>query len=258
MTQISISFIQSDLHWQQPGANLAMFEEKIWELEKTDIIVLPEMFNTGFSMNVESIAEPMNFTTFKWMKQQAMQTKACIVGSVAVKDGREYFNRLIWMFPDGSFQQYDKRHLFRMMDEDQHFTAGGQRLIVEWKGWKFCPLVCYDLRFPVWSRNQNLEYDCLIYVANWPSARINAWDTLLKARAMENLCYTVGVNRVGHDGNEILFGGMSQILDFKGQELKNLKSAEDFCQIGIDKAELEKFRKKFPAHQDADNFQILS
>ncbi|MFT5617356.1 MAG: omega-amidase [Arenicella sp.] len=254
---IRISLIQSNLHWQEREANLAMFEEKIWGIEGgTDLIVLPEMFNSGFTIEVEKVAEPMNLTTFKWMKQQASQTKAAIVGSFVVMEKGSYYNRLIWMFPDGSFQSYDKRHLFRMENEHKTFSLGKSKLIVEWKGWRFCPLICYDLRFPVWSRNKSLEYDCLIYVANWPASRISAWETLLQARAIENLSYCVGVNRVGEDGNGIAYNGESNIIDFKGNELLEKDGNEEIKSIELNLGELHAYRKKFPAHQDADAFEL--
>ena len=173
MQDLKLTLIQSPLHWQNADANLAMFEEKIWQIEEqTDVIVLPEMFTTGFSMESEKLAEPPNFKAFKWMKQMAEQTKAAIVGSVIIKEDQKYFNRLIWMQPDGQFKTYDKRHLFRMASEHGHFDPGSKKLIVEWNGWRICPLVCYDLRFPVWSRNNYLtdlhrmNYDLILYIAN--------------------------------------------------------------------------------------------
>lgn len=255
---IRISIIQTDLHWQDSDANLAMFEEKIWEIEQeTDLIVLPEMFNSGFTMEVGKVAEPMNLTTFKWMKQQASQTKAVIVGSFIIQEKGDYYNRLIWMFPDGNFRCYDKRHLFRMALEHDIFSAGKSKLVVEWKGWKFCPLICYDLRFPVWSRNRYLEYDCLIYIANWPQARISAWETLLTARAIENSSYCVGVNRTGKDGNEISYNGKSAIVDFKGNSILEMGNGKRIATCELNFEKLKSYREKFPAHLDADNFELL-
>ncbi|TRX51625.1 amidohydrolase [Fulvivirga sp. M361] len=261
---LNVTLIQTRLHWQNIGANLAMLEEKIWQIEGgTDLIVLPEMFNTGFSMEVEQLSEPMNLTTFKWMKQMAAQTKAVVTGSFIVRDKDQYYNRLIWMQPDGEFQVYDKRHLFRMAKEDEQFNSGQQRVVCEWKGWKVCPLICYDLRFPVWSRNFSsdaanpLEYDVLIYVANWPAARVNAWDTLLKARALENLCFTVGVNRVGEDGNNIAYNGYSQVVDPKGNDLCNFQEVEVVHTVSLSKNYLTRFREKFPTYLDADKFKIM-
>ncbi len=253
---LKLSLIQSDIHWHEIGSNLAMFEEKIWQIQQpTDIIVLPEMFQTGFTMEHEGVSEPMNLTTFKWMKQMAAQKKAVVTGSYIVKAGGEVLNRLVWMQPDGNFKTYDKRHLFRMADEHHHFNEGTDRIIVECKGWKICPMICYDLRFPVWSRNVNLAYDALLYVANWPAVRVNAWDTLLQARAMENVAYTVGLNRVGKDGKEIEYNGHSAAYSPKGETLA-FSDTEEVINITLSKSNLTDFREKFPAHMDADDFEI--
>ncbi len=257
MQDLKITLIQSDLHWENSGANLAMFEEKIWKIKgKTDIIVLPEMFTTGFTMNAVGLAEPMNYTTFKWMKQQASQTGAVVTGSIIIKEGKNYFNRLIWMQPDGNYFSYDKRHLFRMAEEHLIFSQGSEKLLVEWKGWKIRPLICYDLRFPVWSRNVKNEYDLLIYVANWPEARSLPWKALLQARAIENLSYVVGVNRIGSDGKGIAYCGNSSIISPKGEILWQKESTEEIETVVLGKAELDSFRKKFPADLDSDDFKI--
>ena len=256
MQDLKLVLIQSDLYWQQKEANLAMFEEKIWEItEPVDIIVLPEMFQTGFTMEHEGLSEPMNLTTFKWMKQMASQKQAVVTGSYIVSEGGEAFNRLIWMQPDGTWYKYDKRHLFRMADEHSYFDMGMEKLIVEWKGWKICPMICYDLRFPVWARNRNLEYDLLLFVANWPAVRISAWDALLKARAIENVSYTVGLNRVGEDGKQIAYIGHSAAYSAKGETLA-FSEQEELIQVTLSGTELERFREKFPAHLDADNFDL--
>jgi len=253
---LRLTLIQSDIYWRQPEANLAMFEEKIWEIEgQTDVIVLPEMFQTGFTMEHEGISEPMNLTTFKWMKQMAAQTKAVVTGSYIVREKAGVFNRLIWMQPDGDFKTYDKRHLFRMANEHNHFSGGTERLIVQWKGWKICPQICYDLRFPIWSRNVDLSYDMILYVANWPAVRVNAWDTLLKARAMENVAYAVGLNRVGKDGEGIEYNGHSAAYSPKGETLA-FSESEEIINITLSKSNLTNFREKFPAHLDADDFEI--
>lgn len=264
MQDLKVSVIQSETHWESVGANLAMFEEKIWQIdEDTDIIVLPEMFSTGFTMSSQKLAEPMNFTAFKWMKQMAQQTKSVVTGSVIIKESGAYFNRLIWMEPEGNYAHYDKRHLFRMADEHLQYTAGDNRLIVNYKGWKICPLVCYDLRFPVWSRNkkqentQDLEYDLLLYVANWPAARVSAWDTLLRARAIENLCYTIGVNRIGEDGLGIPYNGHSAIIDPKGNAIFFAEEKDIIHTSILSSDDLLAYRKKFPAHLDGDDFQII-
>ena len=254
-----ISVIQSDLHWQNPAANRAMFEEKIWQIDQpTDLIVLPEMFTTGFSMEAQKLAERMDLATHKWMQQMAAQTKAANVGSFICVDQGRYFIRLLWVEPDGSFDYYDKRHLFRMAKEHHHYAPGERLVIKEWRGWKILPLICYDLRFPVWSRNVDQAYDLAIYIANWPEVRRAPWSTLLKARAIENLSYVVGVNRVGKDGNDIPYSGDSAIIDFKGETIFENAHEEVIHTTSLDKTALEQFRSKFPAHLDADRFEIIS
>ncbi len=259
---MKITLLQPDLYWHDPVANRAMLEERIFSLpEPTDLIVLPEMFTTGFTMGARAVAEPMNLTTFRWLKQMAAQTKAVVTGSYVVQEKGMYFNRLIWMQPDGQFDTYDKRHLFRMAGEDAVYTAGTQRIVKEWKGWRVCPLICYDLRFPVWSRNHQTEssdfdYDLLLYVANWPAARRNAWNVLLQARAIENLSYVVGVNRVGEDGQNHSYSGESAIVDFKGDVLFRQADTEIVHQQTLSLDELRAFRAKFPANLDADSFTL--
>lgn len=255
-----ITLIQPNLHWHDPVANRAMLEEHIFTLpDPTDLIVLPEMFTTGFTMEAHAVAEPMGLTTFRWMRQMATQTGAVVTGSYVVKtsDG-QFFNRLVWMEPDGTFDTYDKRHLFRMAGEEQVYSAGTRRIVKAWKGWRICPLICYDLRFPVWSRNQNLDFDLLLYVANWPAVRRNAWNTLLEARAIENLCYVAGVNRVGQDGNKHPYAGESAIIDFKGEVLFRQADNEVVHQQTLSLDALRAFRAKFPAHLDADAFEIIT
>ncbi len=254
-----IALVQSDLYWEDISANLSQFEEKIWKIEAAvDVIVLPEMFNTGFSMNTNSLAEPMNLTTHKWMKQMASQTNSAICGSFIIKINELFFNRLWWVQPDGVSHFYDKRHLFTYGGEHNFYKAGLQRLVIEWRGWKFCPLICYDLRFPVWSRNAKQDlYDCLIYVANWPQKRANAWNTLLKARAIENLSYSVGVNRIGNDGNGVYHSGDSSAYDFKGNQIVHCADKEDVLLIELDKDQLIQFRNEFPALEDADEFRFV-
>jgi omega-amidase len=257
MNDLHVTLIQTPLHWQNPEANRAMLEEKIWQIEKpTDLIILPEMFTTGFTMEASAWAEPMNFTTFKWLRQQASQTGAVILGSYIVAEAGQFFNRLIWFQPDGVYQVYDKRHLFRMAGEHEHYTAGKEKIICEWKGWRIMPLVCYDLRFPVWSRNVQEEYDILLYVANWPSPRAHAWRALLTARAIENLAYTIGVNRVGKDGKGLEYVGDSSIIDFKGTQLAYCEDKEMILSHTLSKTELTTYREKFPAHKDADIFLL--
>ena len=260
---MNITLVQTDLHWQDPVANRAMLEEKLFTLpEPTDLVVLPEMFTTGFTMEARALAEPMNLTTFKWLKQMAAQTNAAVTGSYVVQEnngsaGRRFHNRLIWMEPDGQFAHYDKRHLFRMAGEDGVYTAGTSRLIRVWRGWRICPLICYDLRFPVWSRNRQtaphqLDYDLLLYVANWPAPRQTAWDTLLQARAIENLSYVAGVNRVGIDGSGHMYLGGSALIDYKGEVIFRQYDTETVCQQSLSLTDLQAFRAKFPTYLDAD------
>ncbi len=261
MQDLKVTTVQTSLHWQDKQANLAMLEEKLWEIEGlTDVIILPEMFNTGFSMEAEKMAEPMNLHTSKWLKQMAEQKNAVVTGSFIVNDGGDYYNRLVWMQPDGQYFTYDKRHLFRMANEDAHYLPGTEKLVVEWRGWKIKPLVCYDLRFPVWCRNRSdkdrLDYDLILFVANWPAARVSAWDTLLKARAIENLAYCAGVNRIGDDGNGIAHNGHSGIYNPKGETIYFADDKESVNTVNLSADELFSFRQKFPAYYDADSFRI--
>jgi predicted amidohydrolase len=257
-----LTFLQANLYWHDPVANRAMFEEQIFSLpEPTDLIVLPEMFTTGFTMEAAAVAEPMNLTTFRWLKQMAAQTGAVVTGSYVVKESGRYVNRLIWMQPDGQFDVYDKRHLFRMAHEDETYTGGTSRIIKEWKGWRICPLICYDLRFPVWSRNKQPDstefaYDLLLYVANWPAARRHAWNTLLQARAIENLSYVVGVNRVGDDPKGNHYTGDSVVIDFRGEVLFRETDNEVVHQQRLSLEDLTTFRAAFPANLDADNYSL--
>lgn len=255
--ELKIALVQTDLYWENPTANLAMLEEKIAALtESVDLIVLPEMFTTGFTMNPAPVAEPMNLTTFKWMRQMAAQTGAVLTGSFVAKEGQKYFNRLLWMQPDGGYDYYDKRHLFRMAQEHECYTAGTRRIIKELKGWRICPLICYDLRFPVWARNVQMEYDLLLYVANWPAVRSQVWSTLLQARAIENLSYVAGVNRVGEDANAIPYSGDTALIDFKGEVVFRKTNEEGIYVQTLTKEPLTAFRERFPAYLDADEFEI--
>jgi len=259
---LRVALVQTDLHWQDKTANLALLEEKIWSLKNTcDLIVLPEMFATGFSMESALLAEPMNLQVHKWMKQLAAQTGSVITGTVIISEGGNYYNRLLWVLPDGTTQHYDKRHLFRMANEDASFASGTELPIFSLKGWKICPQICYDLRFPIWARNHwnsgNAAYDLLFYVASWPAARISAWDTLLPARAIENLSYAIGVNRVGIDGNQIAYTGHSAAYDFKGERLVDLGEKDQIQVVTLSRSSLEEYRSKFPAWKDADNFTLL-
>jgi predicted amidohydrolase len=261
ISPLKVSFIQSNLHWQDVSANLAMFEEMIWDIKgETDLIILPEMFNTGFTMDAIRFAEPPNLTTFKWMQQMALQTQAVITGSFIIKESGQFYNRLYWIEPAGNYVYYDKRHLFRMGDEHLTFTPGKETIIAKLKGWNIMPLICYDLRFPVWSRNRINpnnklpEYDLLIFVANWPAARTEVWNTLLKARALENQCFCAGVNRIGTDGMEVNYNGHSAIYDYKGQLLNPLSEEAGIFTIELQLNKLKEFRMKFPAYLDSDEF----
>ena len=263
MQDLRITIIQSDIHWEDIGANLASFEEKIWQVgQSTDVIVLPEMFTTGFTMMANRLAEHTNMRTFKWMKQMADQTGALILGSFISNVHDRFYNRLLWMEPGGNFKTYDKRHLFRMAEEQQVYAQGESLLIGHWKGWRICPLICYDLRFPVWSRNRwnpslkKLSYDVLIYVANWPMVRSNAWETLLRARAIENISYAVGVNRVGIDGNGIEYNGQSSIIGPKGDTIFTVEGMESIKTIELSSNALQAYRDRFPAYLDADDFSV--
>ena len=263
MQDLKITIVQTDLHWEDPVANMAMLEEKISGTSgHTDVIILPEMFTTGFTMEARKYAEMMNMRTFRWMKQMADHTKALVIGSFIANVHGRFYNRLLWMEPGGTFKTYDKRHLFRMAEENQVYSPGESLLIGHWKGWRICPLVCYDLRFPVWSRNRwnaslkRPSYDLLLYVANWPQVRIQAWDTLLRARAIENLSYVVGVNRVGTNGKGIDYNGNSAIIGPKGEAMFTTTGEEVVKTMQLSAHSLESYRDKFPAFLDADDFNL--
>lgn len=256
---LRLSLVQANLHWEDRDANLQRIDKLLEDIEGSDLILLPEMFTTAFSMNSAQLAEKMNGPTMQWMASKAKEKQAVICGSLIIEEGGKYFNRLIWMRPDGTYEVYDKRHLFRMADEEKHFAGGSKQLIVDLKGWRVCPLICYDLRFPVWSRRRpDLNYDLLLYVANWPSPRASAWEKLLYARAIENQSYVAGLNRVGEDGKGNGYIGKSMIIDAKGEALWQGKDQETAQTISLDKNELEQFRKKFPVGMDADEFEITS
>src|SRR5664279_397857 len=248
MSSLTITIIQTNLHWEDKKANLDMLSKKIESIkEKTEVIILPEMFSTGFSMKPEILAEDMNGETVQRMKKIAAEKKVILTGSVIIKEDNNYFNRLIWMLPNGEYGVYDKRHLFAYGNEHTHFNAGNKRLIASVKGWKINLQICYDLRFPIWARQSPLsfgeglgvrsspEYDLLVYVANWPEQRIHAWNTLLTARAIENQCNVVGVNRTGDDGNGIHYNGESMIIDPLGEVLYHKKDEEDIYTYTLQK-----------------------
>lgn len=258
---LKIALLQANLHWEDIEANLAMFEEKVWQIEEpADLIGLPEMFTTGFSMNPQKFAEPVNSKTFRWMKQQAAQTRAVVAGSYIIQEKGKFFNRFYAVYPDGSSVQYDKKHLFGLAGERNDYTAGVQKITFEVKGWKVRPLICYDLRFPVWARSRKeadglYEYDLLLYVANWPKPRINAWDTLLAARAIENISYCAGVNRIGVDGVSAEYTGHSVVYNYKGDQI-SFSEEEVIVSANLSRAELENFRERFPFQEDADGFEL--
>ena len=264
MSNLTISLIQTDLFWEDKPANLQMLEQKISSQEdKTEIIILPEMFSTGFSMRAAELAETMEGPSVAWMKRVAAEKKIILTGSLIIEENGQYFNRLIWMLPNGQFGQYDKRHCFSLAGEDKHYTPGDKRLIASVKGWKVNLCICYDLRFPVWSRQTKTpdatspEYDLLIYVANWPDRRIHAWKTLLPARAIENQCYVAGVNRIGHDGNNIAHSGFSMVADPLGEMVQMEPGKEGILTITIDRNMLDQTRQQIPFWKDADPFLIL-
>lgn len=259
---LKITVIQTHLIWENIDANISHFDRLIDSIsESTDVIVLPEMFSTGFSMNI-SIGESMGGKSMKWLSRKAAEKNVAICGSLMIEENGKFYNRFTWMNPDGTFQTYNKRHCFRMANEHNYFTPGDKKFIVDYKGFKICPMVCYDLRFPVWSRNKIVDneyaYDVLIYVANWPERREFAWQQLLIARAIENLSFVVGVNRVGKDGFDVDYSGQSAIINMLGQKLTSLQSHKTAIEtITINKVELQKYREQFPAHLDADAFEIV-
>src|SRR3954470_14218269 len=246
MQPLTFTLIQPQLHWEDKEANLAMLEQKINSIKQsTEVIILPEMFSTGFSMQPHLFAESMDGDTVQWMKRIAQQKKAIVTGSIIIQEEDHYYNRLIWMLPNGSYGCYDKRHLFAYAGEDKHYTSGNKRLIASVKGWKINLQVCYDLRFPVWARHNfaategSPEYDLLVYVANWPERRNHAWKTLLQARAIENQCFVVGVNRVGTDGMGHYYSGDTMVVDAMGAPLYTRAHDEDVFTITLQKDSLE-------------------
>jgi predicted amidohydrolase len=258
-SKIKIATVQQDIIWEDSAGNLTRLSQLISQInEKVDVIVLPEMFNSGFSMNPSKIALPDGGAAKDWMVFEANKLDVCIVGSIATEENGQYFNRMHWVFPDGKIQTYDKRHLFRMAKENDVYSGGSAHTLVSHKGFNFSLQICYDLRFPVWSRrSKQNDYDCLIYVANWPAVRSDAWYSLLKARAIENLSYVVGVNRVGMDGNGTGYDGKSVVFDFKGNSIdSHVISQEGISIQTLVKEDLDTFRSNFPAHLDADEFSL--
>ena len=253
---LKISYIQTELIWEHPNANRAVFEEKIAACPKdTEVIILPEMFNTGFSMNAEANAEDVQIV-LEWMKAQSKKHQAALTGSAMVKENGKYFNRMFFVEPGGKVSKYDKKHLFTLAKEQETYTPGNERCVVHYKGWNICLMVCYDLRFPVWARNKD-DYEILIYVANWPAKRISAWDTLLKARAIENMSYCIGVNIIGTDGNNFPYVGHSAAYDVLGEPLSSHPPEEDVIEtVILKKSDLETTREKLCFLKDKDSFEI--
>jgi predicted amidohydrolase len=265
MQNLRISLVQGDTRWHDPEGNREYYGRLIAPLHGlTDLVMLPETFTSGFSNDAIGRAEDMDGPTLAWMREQAARLDAAITGSVQMRTGDGVFNRMLFVTPDGVVQQYDKRHLFRYAREHERYAAGRDRLTVEWKGWRICPQVCYDLRFPVFLRNRydverpgQLDYDLLLFVANWPAARAYAWKTLLRARAIENLCYVAGLNRVGTDGNGIHYAGDSAVLDFLGHAVSECTDEEVVVTNTLLANELEGHRKHFPAMLDGDRFEVI-
>jgi omega-amidase len=263
MQDLKITIVQSSLYWESQEENRSMFSKKISLInEETDVIILPEMFSTGFSMNPEIIAEAAEGESFQWMKEIAKERNVVIAGSIATSENGQFFNRFYWVQPDGKHYQYDKKHLFTFAGENKKYTAGKDIVIIKYKGWKIKPLICYDLRFPVWSKNNfseenGYDYDCLIYVANWPQPRSNAWKSLLVARAIENQCYCIGVNRVGTDLNKNQYSGDSAVINPKGEIISTiLPGIENINTSTISLNELNQFRQSFKLGPDWDKFTI--
>lgn len=256
-TSLKVTLIQSKLHWEQVDANLNMFSEKIDSIaETTDLIILPEMFSTGFSMNASTLAEETNGKTLNWMISEAKKSNAALTGSVIISENNTFYNRLFFVFPNGEYKMYDKKHTFTLAGEHKTYSKGTKRLVVDYKGWKICPLVCYDLRFPVWARN-TVDYDVLLYVANWPKKRVAAWDALLKARAIENMSYCVGVNRIGLDGNNHEYSGHSAVYDVLGELISTKELETEFTQtLTLTKEHVNSTRDQLRFLQDRDLFEL--
>lgn len=254
---MKIALIQAPLIWENPQANREYFEERVNSIEQEiDLIILPEMFTTGFTMNPKNVAETMQGETILKLKDLAKNKNTAITGSLIVSEKEKYYNRLIFVFPSGKIEYYDKRHLFSLAGEEKIYTSGKEKQIVEYKGWKICPMICYDLRFPVFSRNTE-DYDLLLYVANWPKPRTNAWDILLKARSVENMCYTLGVNRIGFDESGHEYIGHSQAIDFLGNTIINAEESEGVFIADLDKNAMLEARHRFGFLNDRDAFEIV-
>ena len=255
--RLKIALVQTDTIWEDIEKNLENLSEKISAIDdEIDIILLPELFTTGFTMNAKTVAETMNGRSVKWMLKNSKEKNCLLIGSLLISDSNNFYNRLVVTFPDGEVKYYDKHHLFSFAGEEKVFTAGSEKLVFKYKGFKICPLICYDLRFPVWARNTE-AIDLLIYVANWPNARMEAWDTLLKARAIENLCYVIGVNRVGVDNNNLVYSGHSTAFDALGKNMVHFEEGKEHIKtIEFDKSYITETRRKFRFLDDQDMFEI--
>ena len=258
MHPLKISIVQTDIAWENKQENLRMLREKLHALRgTTEIVVLPEMFSTGFTMKSRELAEPVSGITVRILKELAADFQLALCGSFICSERSNNYNRAFFITPEGEEFYYDKRHLFRMGNEAEYFSSGNNKLIISYRGWNICLLVCYDLRFPVWSRNVNNEYDLLIYVASWPQARRLAWDTLLCARALENMCYVCGVNRIGVDGNKLIYNGGSVVFSAKGEVLASVPDGEEGIEtVSLSLISLQQLRDKFPVWKDADAFRL--
>ena len=253
---MKIALVQTSLAWENPIENRSHLAQKITGfMEDVDLIVLPEMFSSGFTMNPKAVAETMQGETIAWLQHLAKAKDCAITGSLVIEENGNYYNRLVFVFPTGEIKTYDKRHLFSLAGENECYTAGKEKWIIEYRGYKICPLICYDLRFPVFSRNVE-NYDVLLYVANWPKPRVNAWDILLKARAVENMCYTIGVNRIGKDKNHHEYVGHTQVIDFLGEYVLEPQEADAVFIVELNKAKLLETRKKLAFLKDKDDFEI--
>ena len=253
---LTVAVIQTHLIWEDPQANRELFEAKLNTISDVDLIVLPEMFTSGFTMNAPAVAETMDGETINWLKSIASEKQAAITGSLVISENGNYYNRLVFVEPSGKIWQYDKRHTFTLAGEHKVYTAGTEQVIINYKGWKICPLICYDLRFPVWARNTE-DYDLVMYVANWPKVRVSAWDALLQARAIENMSYCIGVNRIGLDGNNYEYTGHSAVYDVLGHRLDSIPENEEVVEtVTLQKEHLNKYREKLGFLKDQDRFNL--
>lgn len=252
---LNVALVQTTLAWENPKANRTHIEDKVSSIT-ADLIVLPEMFSSGFTMNASEVAETMDGETITWLKSLSKTKNAAIVGSLVIAENNNFYNRLVFVEPNGNLTTYDKRHTFTLAGEHKVYTAGTEKIIIDYKGFKICPLVCYDLRFPVWARNSE-DYDLLIYVANWPKVRITAWDALLKARAIENMSYCIGVNRVGLDGNNYEYSGHSAAYDVLGNRMDSIpESTETIEVVTLEKSHITKYRERLGFLKDRDTFNL--